>query len=479
MSDIIQIHYDELEDIRKLFADLEADVQKTRQAIVANIQELIPNGWEGEQASAFNIEMENDILPGFDRLSTALTRGAEALQRVAQVFTHAEEQVRGGSGVGAGGMEIPTNIPPPAGGFSFMAANLVEGEIEVEGIAVPDGEHSTGHVNDWANHILNNPKDANRIFESNFGDPKAIELMRQMAGWAENAQSDPRAGQAYAAALEMHKELFNTYDETMKRRFINNIANMEGPGAGRLKADTVDFLLGKFDGKPNVATKLEYARGLAHILNGSDSGKMLEYMVTNPQHERNVRKLFATTMENFPGYGKLAVGNALGNAAVEIARQTASADPESANKMANRLGRIVANAETSLYDLQQYNKSSGGPSTEHGAAILRSSMSAVDTLTGGVSSPVTSVLKKGVDMLEAYELKNAPKGAPDPRIVLRKGLSDLVTQAYYTQIDPKGTKGGSARVQDQVETFRTNVFKGREETWREMEILRQTPLEGI
>jgi hypothetical protein len=206
---------------------------------------------------------------------------------------------------------------------------------------------------------------------------------------------------------------------------------------------------------------------------------MLEYMVTNPQHERNVRKLFATTMENFSGYGKLAVGNALGNAAVEIARQTASADPESANKMANRLGRIIANAETSLYDLQQYNKSSGGPSTEHGAAILRSSMSAVDTLTGGVSSPVTSVLKKGVDMLEAYELKNAPKGAPDPRIVLRKGLSDLVTQAYYTQIDPKGTKGGSARVQDQVETFRTNVFKGREETWREMEILRQTPLEGI
>jgi WXG100 family type VII secretion target len=487
----IHVDYEQLEKVTQRFQQQAEACKEMVRRLQQRVDALENGGWEGGASRAFFNEMNGGVLPALGRLDTALQESGQAARQVAQIFRQAEEDTRNGfavdgasaapSGVAgfvpvggtAGGAAIPAGTTTYQVSAAVTGA-VVEGEIETEGIAVPVGTFATGDVNKAANDILQYPKESLEEFQLRFGEPGPPELLRQLAGWAENAQNDPRPGQAYEAALKMHLRLFDKFDESLKRRFIDAVSNLDGPGADRLKADTVSHLLQKSDGWLSGATQMEYARGLTHLMNGADSEKMLDYMITHPEHEKNVQKMFTTAMANWP-HGQRSVGQLIGRSAMAVASEAASGDPAHAQRMANRLGRIVANAELSLYDLQKYRKSTGGPSTEHGAAIVRGSLSAIELLTGGISTPVTGPLKKGVDILEEYEKGNAPKEAPDPRVALRESLSDMVQAAYYSQLDPTGTKSGSPRIQDQVEDFRANVFKGRDETWREVDLRQRTP----
>jgi len=73
-ADIIQVQYDQLEQIAVRFGQQAEAAAETQGRVQQSLRSLQSGGWEGRGAAAFFGEMSSEVLPALNRLSAALPR---------------------------------------------------------------------------------------------------------------------------------------------------------------------------------------------------------------------------------------------------------------------------------------------------------------------------------------------------------------------------------------------------------------------
>jgi len=129
-NDVIQVNYEVLERIKQDFTRQAEESERMLQKIKSSSERLVGRQWEGEAARKFFHEMEDDVLPAFDRLSKALFGCQDVTAELAKEFRQAEEEAAalfkqdGGAGttgaVGTSGASA--NTSGGASGFSGGSA---------------------------------------------------------------------------------------------------------------------------------------------------------------------------------------------------------------------------------------------------------------------------------------------------------------------------------------------------------------------
>lgn len=87
----IRVEYDELEELAKHFHARADDFQKVQRRITRQFEILQAEAWQGNNANRFFMEMDNEILPAFQRLHKALSAAGETITTLIQVYEEAEE----------------------------------------------------------------------------------------------------------------------------------------------------------------------------------------------------------------------------------------------------------------------------------------------------------------------------------------------------------------------------------------------------
>ncbi len=91
-ADVIQAHYDQLEQIAARFGQQAEAAAQTTQRVQQSTRALQAGGWEGRGAVAFFGEMERSVLPSMQRLAAALQQGQTVTRQISQVLRAAEEE---------------------------------------------------------------------------------------------------------------------------------------------------------------------------------------------------------------------------------------------------------------------------------------------------------------------------------------------------------------------------------------------------
>lgn len=91
----VQADYDDLARISQQFAQQASESEQTMHRIESCMQELQGGGWIGRGAQSFYQEMEDEVLPGLNRLCQALEDGASTIRRISDVLRQAEEEAAG------------------------------------------------------------------------------------------------------------------------------------------------------------------------------------------------------------------------------------------------------------------------------------------------------------------------------------------------------------------------------------------------
>lgn len=98
MGDKIEVNYEELGNIQKLFNSEAESInqlnQQTRQKVAALIGAGQSANWVGRGSEAFAAEMEGQMLPSLGRLVKALQDASQATQRIIQTYQGAEEEAK-------------------------------------------------------------------------------------------------------------------------------------------------------------------------------------------------------------------------------------------------------------------------------------------------------------------------------------------------------------------------------------------------
>ncbi|MBI1294614.1 WXG100 family type VII secretion target [bacterium] len=92
MSDQIQADYEQLEQVAAKFAQQADSVAQMIQSVRGSMDKLENGGWIGRGSSAFFAEMNNKVLPGTQRLQTALTEAGRATQEISNLVKQAEDE---------------------------------------------------------------------------------------------------------------------------------------------------------------------------------------------------------------------------------------------------------------------------------------------------------------------------------------------------------------------------------------------------
>lgn len=95
MSDRIEVNYEQLEDARRRWANIQSIVESMESRLRGRVDELVGGGWIGEAASRFGGEMNDLVLPKLKRLTTALQAAAETTSRISSTMSEAEDQAAG------------------------------------------------------------------------------------------------------------------------------------------------------------------------------------------------------------------------------------------------------------------------------------------------------------------------------------------------------------------------------------------------
>ena len=96
MAEQIQVNYEALSQIENRFVQLANDVQDMAAKIKRQEATLQRGGWIGRGSDAFYTEMDDLVLPAIGRLSKALEEGGQVLNRVARLFSEAEDEGQSG-----------------------------------------------------------------------------------------------------------------------------------------------------------------------------------------------------------------------------------------------------------------------------------------------------------------------------------------------------------------------------------------------
>ena len=92
----IRVNYEALSQVENRFVQLASDVQDMAAKIKTQETALRRGGWVGRGSEAFYSEMDDLTLPAISRLGRALDEAGQAINRVARIFSTAEEESQGG-----------------------------------------------------------------------------------------------------------------------------------------------------------------------------------------------------------------------------------------------------------------------------------------------------------------------------------------------------------------------------------------------
>jgi WXG100 family type VII secretion target len=471
-SNVIQVDYEKLDEIKRSFEQQAGQCREMLARLRQRADPLESGGWAGEGASAFFNEMSTRVFPSMGRLSDSLAEGTTVTTQVAQVFKEAEEGTKATSGLFPGGIE------------PIAAPNVRQIIAEGHGITtpgtdtgIPPGNFTPDQVRAFADLLIDAPEVAQEELFYAFGNPQTAEMLRQLAAWAACDNADPGAVQAYRTAVEMLMDTFDNVDKTLQRRFTAAIAGLKGPGAGAVKGEMALHVVGIMEewvgvepGSSRLGALEEGVRHLEELALGTDGEQMIQYLASYEDKSEKIRTMFGAILTYDKRAGNRVVGQLLGRYAYAVARETQAGDPELARLRAMNLGRVVANAELAMDDTwsDPYVGRSAVEKVEHGAGIVRFTLNAVDTASGGVSKPGTDLIRGGLNILESHEKglaskedKVRKKALQAARAQLRDDLKDTVYTAYESVLDPGQVRGGDPKFMQRINDYRSWVSAGR------------------
>src|SRR5258708_9646783 len=118
----IRANYDQLKQVASTFAKNSDECKRTLQNIKGNKDTLSGGDWIGQGATAFYKEMDDSVLPTFQRLINALDSAQNSISQISSIMQNAEQQaanvLKGGS-LGGG---AAAGAAAGAGGSPFAAA---------------------------------------------------------------------------------------------------------------------------------------------------------------------------------------------------------------------------------------------------------------------------------------------------------------------------------------------------------------------
>ncbi|MBI9044779.1 MAG: WXG100 family type VII secretion target [Anaerolineaceae bacterium] len=91
-GDKIEINYEELQRSSQIFASEAEDIQALHNKIRTQVENLHGNGWIGKGSDAFYREMDEYLVPGFQKLAATFEHGSGLLGKIADLFQQAEEE---------------------------------------------------------------------------------------------------------------------------------------------------------------------------------------------------------------------------------------------------------------------------------------------------------------------------------------------------------------------------------------------------
>jgi WXG100 family type VII secretion target len=98
MAEQVQANYEALNQIENRFEQLANEVQNMAARIKTQDSALRRGGWIGRGSDAFYSEMDDLVMPAVSRLGRALEEGGQAVNRIARIFSEAEEEAQSGFG---------------------------------------------------------------------------------------------------------------------------------------------------------------------------------------------------------------------------------------------------------------------------------------------------------------------------------------------------------------------------------------------
>jgi WXG100 family type VII secretion target len=93
MVKVIRAQYEELEAIALRFGWQAQHIQQLRRAIQQCVNTLQHGDWKGQGASSFFNEMDAEVLPALERLTSAMEQAQTAIRKIIDVFKQTEGQV--------------------------------------------------------------------------------------------------------------------------------------------------------------------------------------------------------------------------------------------------------------------------------------------------------------------------------------------------------------------------------------------------
>jgi len=91
MADEIRVDYEVMDEVGKKFNEQAEVVEQMLRKIRARMEPLEDGKWQGKTARAFFGEMNNSVLPAWQRLHQALQGGAAKVKEVSDTMHQAEQ----------------------------------------------------------------------------------------------------------------------------------------------------------------------------------------------------------------------------------------------------------------------------------------------------------------------------------------------------------------------------------------------------
>lgn len=225
MAETIQVNYEQLADVAKRFEQQFEECEQMVRRVMSSADELSNGGWEGDAATAFQTELNQDVHPGLKRLINGLEEGSQTANRVAQIMREAEEQTKGQTGTTQGTSAAQTETGETAGQDGQVTGDEKgsdQRDPNIEGKSLAEQTIKTAQkFNKNEEHSI----DFVRRLEKTFGLPYSEEgqngqyskeLIAKIAGYQEarGLDVDGKVGEDTLAAIK--KDYPETFDAPLK-----------------------------------------------------------------------------------------------------------------------------------------------------------------------------------------------------------------------------------------------------------------------
>ena len=95
MAEIVQCNHEAVPGVASRFSDYADQNRAQLKKVQQQLEKLKAGDWKGPNANTFFDTMENQLMPGYQRLCMALDRSAEVVQEVSKMIREAEEESKG------------------------------------------------------------------------------------------------------------------------------------------------------------------------------------------------------------------------------------------------------------------------------------------------------------------------------------------------------------------------------------------------